>query len=104
MSCRCPKTIAFLRSIGATHAAAMHENPRRQWSAIDWLKHMKEEEDFLLPMFPTDIAQKIFADHVIFKNEITKYGKIISNTSRHSELEDAWVAVLASNRDQQPRQ
>lgn len=96
MSCRCPKTIAYLRSIGATHAAAMHESPDTQWSAMDWIQHMKEEEELLLPRLPREISEKIYADHVGYRDEIARYGRIISDTTRHSELEDAWVGVLVA--------
>lgn len=98
MSCRCPKTIAFLQSIGAVYAAQMHQTPDAAWSSLDWLRHMAEEEQFLLPILPADIARKIYEDHVLFRDEIARYGVIRSSTVAHSELEDAWIGVLTTQR------
>lgn len=94
MSCRCPKTIAFLRFIGAQHAAMMHEHPDHAWTANDWLLHMAEEEDLLFPRFPSDVASQLGDDHTRYRDQIRKVGRILESTEQHSDVEDAWIGVI----------
>lgn len=52
--CNCEKTIKLLKRLGASHAAKMHEQSASKkpndWTGLDWINHMNEEELLLFPL------------------------------------------------------
>jgi hypothetical protein len=94
--CNCDKTIAKLKSLGAIHAAYMHEmgaglNPN-QWTPEDWRSHMMEEEILLFPRFPALLRVLLISHHQAFRNQLSYRGMIDPDLmEEHSRLEDAAV-------------
>jgi len=104
MACNCQKVMVFLRQIGATHAAEMHKDPKKAWSARDWLLHFMEEEELLWPIFYQTghgfVVAELNQEHAIFRSEIARYGRIISTglLDQHARTEDETVECILRSR------
>lgn len=96
-SCGCALTVAWLRKIGAKHAAKMHAKGAfgAEWTADDWRKHMEEEERLMWPHIPSGMAAVLTADHNVFRKELDRTGKIPKDLMEaHSSLEDDLIRDL----------
>jgi uncharacterized protein (UPF0128 family) len=104
MSCNCKKVMVFLRQIGATHAAEMHENLGKPWTSRDWLLHMAEEENLLWPILINTghgfVVEELDRDHAVFRWEIRVHGEIVSKRllEQHARVEDETIECILRHR------
>lgn len=101
MGCKCtddPETVEFLKRYGGTHAAAMHANREKEWTALDWRLHIEEEDNSALRPFMEKHYQCLLAvydaDHQAFIEQLARYGKIVdlSRLNAHAKMEE-WVIL-----------
>lgn len=97
-ACDCTSTLQYMAKRGARHAMRMlalglHES---KWAKHDFPIHFREENYFFFPYIPTQVADRLRADHVVFLTEIKKYGRIISITlfAQHATIENHWAKQL----------
>jgi len=93
--CKCIVMMEILTKLGAVHAAAMHRQGAKisDWSNADWLTHFQEEEKYVLPLLPPDVAKYIFDEHEALRAQIKVFGKIKNDAllDEHSDYEDQVV-------------
>lgn len=97
---RCPCEIAVLAmiSLGAEHAARMHERGGT-WSSEDWFVHLDEEEDFFFPVavdvYP-GLVEKLLEQHATFRRELVEHDRIVSTKllEEHAHLENVLAESL----------
>lgn len=90
--CKCIVMMEILTKLGAVHAAAMHRKggSPSDWSNADWLTHFQEEEVYVLPLLPPDVAKHIFDEHEAMRAQIKVFGAIKNDAllDEHSKYED----------------
>lgn len=94
--CPCERTRKVMAALGATHAARMHAPGAASavWSPVDWLLHMDEEEQLLLPLLPHAVAVRILGEHEVMRTQIRLYGNVDPDYARaHGGMEDDAVAT-----------
>lgn len=101
---------AVMAEIGMGHAAAMHADPDRDWTAEDWRAHISEEHDVLFPLLleagrgdPTvaEIVADLERDHAVYLARLSAgldlpRGGEPHSVDAHGAIEDGLVREYAS--------
>ncbi len=91
--CKCVAMSRLMDLLGAKHAARMHKSLDAVWTPEDWTVHFAEEEAYVLPRLPRDVADRIRMEHEELRAQIKVFGRITNDKAldAHSEYEDEVV-------------
>lgn len=99
--------VAMMDELGMAHAAAMHADPDRDWTARDWRDHVAEEHDVLFPALRSvgvDEATlaRLETDHAVYLERLSEgldlpRGSEPYSVDVHGGVEDELVRQYAAD-------